>query len=135
MARTDDADRIDHFLKTYLIQLQEEFDQCTTHLTGQAFSYPTSLQLPLVESQLKEFVRLHHLDAIRKIHFQLNKFKNRFREQELLQQLSTCLLTHEQVIFFTSSSGGVVPCTSTSLSLATNNCALMSTSSRATGKI
>jgi hypothetical protein len=98
MAQTDHADRIEHFLKTYLIQLQQEFDQCTTQLTGQAFSCPTSLQLSLVESQLKEFVRLHHLDATRKIHFQLNNFKDHIREKELLQQLSTYPLTHEQVI-------------------------------------
>jgi hypothetical protein len=100
MAQTDHADRIEHFLKSYLIQLQQEFDQCTTRLTGQAFSCPTSLQLSLVESQLKEFVRLHHLDATRKIHFQLNNFKDHIREQELLQQLSTYPLTQEQVIIF-----------------------------------
>ena len=105
MAQTDHADRIEHFLETYLIQLQQEFDQCTTHLTGQAFSCPTSLQLSLVESQLKEFVRLHHLVATRKIHFQLNNFKDHIREKELLQQLSIYPLTHEQVILsFVSSS-------------------------------
>ena len=89
MAQTDHADRIEHFLKTYLIQLQQQFDQCTTQLTGQAFSCPTSLQLSLVESQLKEFVRLHHLDATRKISFHLNNFKCHIREKELIQQLST----------------------------------------------
>ena len=141
MAQTDHADRIEHFLKTYLIQLQQEFDQCTTHLTGQAFSCPTSLQLSLVESQLKEFVRLHHLDATRKINFQLNNFKDHIREQELLQQLSTYPLTHEQVIISIlsllskPSSTDLFDVLIKNLSLATNNCAFMSTSSRAIGKI
>lgn len=55
------------------------------------------MQLSLIESQLKEFVRLHHLDLTRKINFQINKFKDHIREKELFQQLSSYPLTNEQV--------------------------------------
>jgi len=94
-------DHIENFLKEYLIQLQQQFDQCTAQLINQALSCPQSMQLSLIESQLKEFVRLHHLDLTRKINFQINKFKDHIREKELFQQLqSSYPLTNEQVIIF-----------------------------------
>jgi hypothetical protein len=80
MTQTDNYDHIENFLKEYLIQLQEKFDQCTTQLINQALLCPKSMQISLIESQLKEFVRLHHLDLTRKINFQINKFKDHIRE-------------------------------------------------------
>lgn len=97
---SENYDQIESFLKEYLIQLQQNFDQCTTQLMTQALSCPKAMQLSLIESQLKEFVRLHHLDLTRKINFQINKFKDQIREKELFQQLSSYLLTNEQVLVF-----------------------------------
>ena len=94
----DNYERIENFLNEHLIQLKNKFDQSTTKLVNQAISCPKSVQLSLVESQLKEFVRLHHLDLTRKINFQINTFQNHIREKELFQQLLLSPLTNEQVI-------------------------------------
>ncbi len=98
MRQTDNFDQIENFLKEYLIQLQQKYEQCTTQLINQALSCSQTMQLSLIESQSKEFVRLHHLDLTRKINFQINKFKDHIHEKELFQQLSSYPLTNEQVI-------------------------------------
>ncbi|CAF4187077.1 unnamed protein product, partial [Adineta steineri] len=49
-----------------------------------------------IESQLKKFVRLHHLDLSRKINFQINTFQDHIREKELFQLLLLYPLTNEQ---------------------------------------
>ena len=54
----------------------------------------------MVESSLKDFVRLHHLDITRKINFQINQFKAQIHEKELFQQLVSYSLTEEQVRHF-----------------------------------
>ena len=99
MIQTTDHNRIETFLKEYLIQLQTKFDQCTMHLITQSKFCPKGIQLSLIESQLKEFVRLHHLDLTRKNNYEINKFQDDIREKELFQQLSSYSLTNEQVIF------------------------------------
>ncbi|CAF1366004.1 unnamed protein product [Adineta ricciae] len=98
MAQIDNYEHVEKFIKGYLIQLQEKFDQCTTQLINQALSCPKSIDLLLIENQLKEFVRLHHLDLTRKTYFQVNKFKDHIYEKELFQQLSSYPLTTGQCL-------------------------------------
>jgi hypothetical protein len=74
MIHTDNDNQLENFLKESSIQIQQKFDQFTTQLITQALSCPKLMQLPLIESQLKEFIRLHHLDLIGKVNFQVNKF-------------------------------------------------------------
>ena len=93
-------DHIETFLQEYLNESQQKFEQCTTQLMAQALSCPKSMELSKIESPLKEFVRLHHIDLTRKINFQVNQFKGHIHEKELFQQLSSYSITNEQVINF-----------------------------------
>ncbi|CAF4011185.1 unnamed protein product, partial [Adineta steineri] len=93
---TDNYEHIENYVKDHLNQLQYKFDQSTTQLINQALSCPKSMELSLIESQLKKFVRLHHLDLSRKINFQINTFQDHIREKELFQLLLLYPLTNEQ---------------------------------------
>ena len=42
--------------------------------------------LKIIDQRLKEFVRLHHLDLMRTIKYQMNKLKDNIYEKELSQQ-------------------------------------------------
>lgn len=95
LAQTNDFDQVEQFLNESLLKLQETFDQYSVQLISQATSCPSSLDLIVIEDRLKEFVRLHHLDLIRRIQYQLHHFQGYLQEQELSQQLSP--LSTEQV--------------------------------------
>lgn len=52
----------------------------------------------MIDLKLKDFVRLHHIDLIRQINYQVNKLKDNIREKQFFQQLSSYQLTNEQVM-------------------------------------
>lgn len=79
------------------MKLQSKFDQYSNELMIQATLCPSSIDLSVVEDQLKEFVRLHHLDLIRRIQYQLNHFQGQLHEQELYQSLLLLSINDEQV--------------------------------------
>ena len=95
LVQTNDFDQVEQFLNESLVNLQGTFDQYSIQLMSQATSCPSSLDLIVVEDRLKEFVRLRHLDLIRRIQYQLHHFQGYLQEQELTRQLSS--LTYEQV--------------------------------------
>ncbi|CAF1097900.1 unnamed protein product [Rotaria magnacalcarata] len=96
MAKTNDYDLTETFLNKLVSQIQHTVDQCTTELLSQSLSCPKTLFLSHVESRLLEFIRLHHIDLIRKINYQVNKFKDLIRETQLFETLSSYSLTNEQ---------------------------------------
>ncbi|CAF2764299.1 unnamed protein product [Rotaria sp. Silwood2] len=89
LAQTKDSDQVEHFLRTQLVNRQQTFEECSIQLTSQATSCPITMKFSSIEDRLKEFVRLHHLDLVRRIHFQINDFKGRIIEHELFQQWSS----------------------------------------------
>ena len=95
LAQTNDPDQVEQFSNQSLMKLQLTFDQYSIQLISQATLCPPSMDLSVVEDRLKEFVRLHHLDLIRRIQYQLHDFQGYLHEQELIQQLSS--LSIEQV--------------------------------------
>jgi hypothetical protein len=80
--------------------LQGRTKQYTTELSKQsASSCPmTFMSIELLDQRLKEFVHLHHLDLMRTINYQLNRFKDIIYDQQLFQQISSYHLTDEQVL-------------------------------------
>jgi hypothetical protein len=65
------------YLEDYLILLRKKIDQYTTELRTQSTSYPLTLpRLEIIDSRLKQFVRLHHLDLLRKINYQIFKLNS-----------------------------------------------------------
>ncbi|CAF1488984.1 unnamed protein product [Rotaria magnacalcarata] len=96
MTKTNDYDLTEKFLNILVNQTQHKVDQCTTELLSQSLSCPKTLFLSHVESRLVEFIRLHHIDLIRKINYQVNKFKDLIRETQLFETLSSYSLTNEQ---------------------------------------
>ena len=99
MAQTNKNDQIVSFIQEHLSRLQQKFDQCTMALSSQASTAcPPTLLLSSIESHLKDFVRLHHIDLLRKINYQINKLKDFIRNKELSDRLSSYRLTNEQVM-------------------------------------
>ncbi|CAF4750370.1 unnamed protein product [Rotaria socialis] len=96
MAKTNDYDLTETFFNKLVNQIQHTVDQCTTELLSQSLSCPKTLLLSHIESRLVEFVRLHHIDLIRKLNYQVNKFKDLIRETQLFETLSSYSLTNEQ---------------------------------------
>jgi hypothetical protein len=79
--------------------LRYKIDQYTNELTVQSSSCPSTLStLEVIDQRLKEFVRLHHIDMLRIISYQVNKLKGNIYEKQIFKQLSSYYLTAEQVI-------------------------------------
>jgi hypothetical protein len=79
--------------------LRYKIDQYTNELTVQSSSCPSTLStLEVIDHRLKEFVRLHHIDILRIINYQVNKLKGNIYEKQIFKQLSSYYLTAEQVI-------------------------------------
>jgi hypothetical protein len=90
---------IEKYLEDYLILLRNKIEQYATELTAQLSSCPSTLfPLEIIDKKLKEFVRLHHIDLSRTIHYQANKIKSIISEKQIFKQLSHYYLTTDQVI-------------------------------------
>jgi len=93
---------IQKHLEDYVLLLQNKINQFKRELITQALSCPTSFEsIQIIDQRLKEFVRLHHIDLLRTVSYQINKLKNKIYEKQLLQQLSAYNLTTEQVSILT----------------------------------
>ena len=56
-----------------------------------------SSSLEIIDQKLKEFVRLHHLDLLRTINYQINKLNSNIHIKSLSKQLLSFNLTMRQV--------------------------------------
>ncbi len=93
---------IQKYLEDYLILLQNKMNEYTTELMTQLTSCPSTLphSLEIVDQRLKEFVRLHHLDLLRTINYQICKLNTNIHIKKLSKQLSSYHLTTEQVVTY-----------------------------------
>ena len=57
-----------------------------------------SSSLEIIDQKLKEFVRLHHLDLLRTINYQINKLNSNLHIKNLSKQLLSFNLTMKQVL-------------------------------------
>ena len=93
---------IQKYLEDYVILLENRINQYTVELKTQSLSCPKTL-LPSLEEQdnidrkLKEFVRLHHLDLLRTVNYQISKLNSDIHIKNLSKQLSSFHLTVKQV--------------------------------------
>ena len=86
-----------------MILVHNKIEQCTTELTKQSSSCPSTLtRLELIDKRLHEFIHLHHIDLIRQIKYHVSKLKDNIHEKQLLRQLSSYNLTTQQVLFLIS---------------------------------
>jgi len=90
---------IQKYLQDYLILLHNKVDQYTNELRIQSTSCPSTLphSLERIDSRLKEFIRLHHLDILRKINYQISKLNSKIHIEKFSKQLSSFHLTAKQV--------------------------------------
>ena len=101
--KSNEPSIIQKYLKDYLILLRTKIDQYTIELRTQITSYPSTLphSVEIIDSRLKEFVRLHHLDLLRTIKYQISKLNSKVNIEKFSKQLSLFHLTAKQVrIFF-----------------------------------
>ncbi len=95
--QTNDNDTIEKYLTDHLNKLQQKFNQCTNELLTQSLSCPITLSFLNIEDRLADFVRLHHLDLLRKTNYYMKKFNNFIQETKLKDKLYTYNLTDKQV--------------------------------------
>ena len=97
--QSDEPTIIQKYLEDCVILIHNKIEQYTTELMTLSSSYPLTLPpLELIDKRLKEFVRLHHIDLIRTINYQINKFKDQIHEKQLFQHFSSYHLGTEQVL-------------------------------------
>ncbi|CAF1565017.1 unnamed protein product [Didymodactylos carnosus] len=87
----------EQYIRHYLVVLNEKINRYNMELNQQLCPYPLiSISSEMLDVRLKEFVRLHHLDLIRLINYQVNQFKDQLQEKRLSQQLGKCNFTTAQ---------------------------------------
>ncbi len=81
-----------------MLLLQNKIDQFTAELMAQSSTCPSTLHpLEIIDQRLKEFVRLHHLDLLRAVNYQIYKLNSNTLIKKFSKQLSTFRLTPKQV--------------------------------------
>ncbi len=70
ITQSNEPKTIQKYLEDYLILLENKINQYTTELMLQLTSCSSTLpRLEIADQRLKKFVRLHHLDLLRKINY------------------------------------------------------------------
>jgi hypothetical protein len=96
--QSNEPNIIQKYLADYLLLLQNKIDQFTAELMAQSSTCPSTLPtLKIMDQRLKEFVRLHHLDLLRTINYQISKLNSNILIKKFSKQLSTFRLTEKQV--------------------------------------
>lgn len=87
------------YIQEYWMFLNGKVAQCEVELRQQLYADPfvMGMSAEVMDSRLKEFVRLHHLDLIRLTNYQVNRFRDDIQEQRWRQQLEKYSFTQEQV--------------------------------------
>jgi hypothetical protein len=98
LIQSNEPDVIQKYLTDYVLLLQNKIDQFTAELMAQTSTCPSTLPpLEIIDQRLKEFVRLHHLDLLRTINYQIFKLNSNILIKKFSKQLSTFRLTAKQV--------------------------------------
>lgn len=87
------------YVEEYLGLLNQKLAQYEVELQEHRNVYPSmmSIDAETIDCRLNEFVRLHHVDLIRLIQYQVNRFRDEIEEKRLLQQLERYSFSSEQV--------------------------------------
>jgi hypothetical protein len=98
IVQSNELNIIRKYLADYVLLLQNQIDQLTAELSKQSHTCPSTLSpLKMIDQRLKEFVRLHHLDLLRTVNYQLSKLNSNILITKFSKQLSTFHLTAKQV--------------------------------------
>jgi hypothetical protein len=98
MARTSDHELIERFVMKHLTKLELELEQCNAELIAQHLACPLTLpSLDMIDISLKAFVRSHQKHWQNQVNYQLTKFQNKVRQQELWKELLSHRLSDDQV--------------------------------------
>ncbi|CAF4165881.1 unnamed protein product [Rotaria sordida] len=96
-AKTNEHESCQQFVQHRLIELHQQYDQCTTALITQSqLCPPKLLPLNILDHNLKEFVQLQQKYLSNKINSRLTRYKNIIHEKELFQTLSNYHPTVDQ---------------------------------------
>jgi hypothetical protein len=94
--QSNEPNTIQKYLEDYLILLRKKIGQ----YTSESITESTLPRLERIDSRLKEFVRLHHLDLLRTINYQISKLNSHILIEQFSKQLSSFRLTTKQVPTF-----------------------------------
>jgi cellulose biosynthesis protein BcsQ len=74
-------------------------EQCNAELIAQSVICPSTwLSLDMINNSLKEFVRSHQKHWLNQVNYQLTKFKDDNRQQQLWKELPSHLPNVDQVL-------------------------------------
>ena len=79
--------------------LSVRMGQYKSELQQHRYSYPSIMPIDpeTIDLRLYQFVRLHHVQFVQLIQYQVNRFRDEIEEKRLLQQLERYSLSKEQV--------------------------------------
>jgi hypothetical protein len=98
---SNESNVIQQYLEDYLKLLLKKIDQYTTELIAQSTLCPSTLpRLETMDTKLKEFVRLHHLNLLRTIHYQIGKLNININIKKFSKQLSLFHLMTKRVLTY-----------------------------------
>ncbi len=101
IVQSNESSVIRKHLEDYLLLLQNKIDYYTSELSIQGIKCPSTLtSLEIIDQKLKEFVRLHHLDLLRTVNYQISKLNTMILIKTFSKQISTYHLTNKQVETF-----------------------------------
>jgi len=98
MTKTNEHQLCQEFVEHYLHDIIRQLNECHVELITQSQSCPsTFLPLDILDNSLKEFVYVQRKYLSKIINDHLTRFKDFIHEKELLDNLSTYILTGDQV--------------------------------------
>ena len=97
MAKTNEPQVCQQFVKDYLTDIQNQLNRCDATLTKQSSSCPKTQSIVKLDHRLKDFVCLQQQRFSDKIGYQLARFKQAISEKQLECELFNCPMTNDQV--------------------------------------
>lgn len=87
------------YVEEYLGLLNQKLTQYEVELQEHRNVYPSTMSIDAetIDLRLHDFVRLHHVDLIRLIQYQVNRFRDEIEEKRLVEQLKRYSFNSEQV--------------------------------------
>ncbi len=99
--QSNEPDIIQKYLSDYVLLLQNKIDQFTAELLARSSTWSSTLPpLEIIDQRLREFVRLHHLDLLRTVNYQISVLNSNILIKKFSKQLSKFHLTEKQVRTF-----------------------------------
>ena len=88
IVKTKEHSVIQKHVQDYISLLRNKIEENRRELMTQALTCPSTLTpSEIYDKRLKEFVRLHHIDLMRTINYQITKLQDSIYEKTLFHQL------------------------------------------------